>query len=58
MTLLLLAPADRHSWLAGVGFLSPRAEYDAADFYRENLGEQWSTGWIDLEGSPPVATAA
>lgn len=55
---LLLAPADRDDWLAGAGFLALRAGYDPEDFYRENLGERWSTGQLDLETSPPFASAA
>lgn len=55
---LLLAPADREGWLAGAGFLALRADYDSADFYRENLGERWSTGRPDVEASPPFAAAA
>lgn len=55
---LLLAPANRDVWLAGAGFLALRAGYDAEDFYRENLGERWSTGRLDLETPPPFASAA
>ena len=52
---LLLASADRESWLAGAGFLALRADYVASDFYRENLGERWSTGRLCEEAPPRLA---
>lgn len=43
----LLLPEDRERWLAGEGLLSLGPTIDANAFYRENLGERWSTGRPD-----------
>lgn len=40
----LLAPEDRDLWLGGGSLLALGPGYAEADFYRENLGERWSTG--------------
>jgi putative SOS response-associated peptidase YedK len=47
----LLAPADQARWLDGGGQLSLGPAYDADAFYRENLGERWSTGRLVDEGA-------
>lgn len=46
----LLAPADQARWLDGAGLLSLGPAYAADGFYRENLGERWSTGRPDDAG--------
>lgn len=40
----LLQPEDRDLWLAGPSLLSLGPGYPEAAFYRENLGERWSSG--------------
>ena len=51
---LLLTPAGQARWLEGAGPLSIGPGYDDDAFYRENLGERWSTGRPpdDDTGSP------
>jgi len=40
----MLPPDDWEPWLAGASLLSLGPGYPEAAFYRENLGERWSTG--------------
>lgn len=52
---LLLPKADRARWLAGAGQLSLGPPYSADAYYRENLGERWSTGRLDDEDAAKLS---
>jgi putative SOS response-associated peptidase YedK len=55
----LLQPADHQPWLAGAGPLSLSPAWPDTAYYREDLGELWSTGLLPEEklplGDPLVA---
>jgi len=54
---LILPLADLGRWLDGVGMLSLGALDTAEAYYRENLGERWSTGRLDDAGTGPTPSA-
>ena len=54
----LLTPAGQERWLEGAGQLSIGVGYEADAFYRENLGECWSTGRLgDDDATAPFDPA-
>lgn len=51
----ILQPEDHQPWLDGASLLSLGPTFDAADYYREDVGERWSRGEQDLATLPLYA---